>query len=92
MQTRIMKYFSRQLLVKHEFLRQFEGEGYKVAEREIDTLIDLNLFLNVVDMEPRSIQQVCSLWRKNHCTDFHRSLPFLPPFLPSAHKGRSTVP
>lgn len=73
MQTRIMKYFSRQLLVKHEFLRQFEGEGYKVAEKEIDTLIDLNLFLNVVDMEPRSIQQVCSLQRKNHgecsCTE-----------------------
>lgn len=88
-----MKYFSRQLLVKHEFLRQFEGEGYKVAEREIDTLIDLNLFLNVVDMEPRSIQQVCSLYRKSHCTTaFHLSLLFLPPFLPSAHKGGSTVP
>ena len=92
MQTRIMKYFSRQLLVKHEFLRQFEGEGYKVAEREIDTLIDLNLFLNVVDMEPRSIQQVCSLYRKSHCTAFHFPLLFLPPFLPSAHKGGSTVP
>lgn len=51
-----MKFFSRQLLVKHMFLRQFESEGCREAERQIDELIDLNLFLSIAGLEPRSIQ------------------------------------
>ena len=53
-----MKFFSRQLLVKHVFLRQFEGEGevYRQAERQIDALIDLGHFLSIADLEARSIQ------------------------------------
>ena len=53
-----MKFFARQLLVKHMFMRQCEGEGCREAERQINALIDLGHFLNTADLEPRSMQ-VC---------------------------------
>jgi hypothetical protein len=51
-----MKFFSRQLLVKHMFMRQCEGEGCREAERQIDALIEPNHFLNIADLQPRSMQ------------------------------------
>ena len=51
-----MKLFSRQLLVKHMFLRQCHGNSCSAAERQIDAHIDLNRFLNIADLQPRSIQ------------------------------------
>lgn len=53
-----MKYFSRQLLLKHRFLQQVDSESPRQAERELNSHIDLGLFLSVADLEPRSIQ-VC---------------------------------
>ena len=56
-----MKFFSRQLLVKHMFMRQCEGEGCREAERQIDALIEPNHFLNIADLQPRSMQ-VSAIW------------------------------
>ena len=61
LQNRLMKFFARQLLLKHQFLRQLESENgrcVREAEEEINTLIDLGLFLSVADLETKSIQ-VC---------------------------------
>jgi hypothetical protein len=55
-ETRLMKFFSRQLLVKHMFVRQCHGNHRATAEREIDDLIDLGLFLSVADLQPLSVQ------------------------------------
>ena len=57
-----MKYFARQLLLKHHFLRQLDSDGVgpSQAYRELNRLIDLGLFLNVANLEPRSIEvSVC---------------------------------
>ena len=38
------------------FLRQCHGNQCSAAEREIDELIDLSLFLSVADLQPHSVQ------------------------------------
>ena len=61
LQNRLMKFFARQLLLKHQFLGQLEpenGRSVRDADREINALIDLGLFLSVADLEPKSIE-VC---------------------------------
>ncbi|CAI8023236.1 hypothetical protein GBAR_LOCUS13589 [Geodia barretti] len=55
-ETRLIKFFSRQLLVKHMFVRRCHGNHCAAAEREIDDLIDLGLFLSVADLQPLSVQ------------------------------------
>ena len=78
---RLMKFFSRQLLLKHMFLREYqEGGG---AEGEIDNLIDLSLFLQIADLQPLSVQ-VCVSLSVCGCVS-------LPPLSPSAGETRAAV-
>lgn len=53
-----MKGFGRQLILKHQCLKQVEEEDMSVeeAEKELDKFINLELFLNVAGLEPRSIK------------------------------------
>lgn len=53
-----MRGFSRQLSLKHQYLKQAEeeGESLKEAKKELDQWIDLEMFLNVADIEPRSVK------------------------------------
>ena len=59
-QNKLMKGFSRQLLIKHNFLgkAQFsdDEEGFSLEDAAKSLEADLELFLQVVSFQPRSIK------------------------------------
>ena len=72
LQNKLLRGFSRQLIIKHHCLKQLsaeseleDGMSLDQASRELDQRIDLEMFLNVACLEPRSIKVraifICSL-------------------------------
>ncbi len=70
-QNKMMKGFALQLILKHQHLKQRSSSDDETdvlclaqddAERELDQLINLKQFLNIVGLEPRTLNV-----RKSSC-------------------------
>jgi len=54
-----MRGFSRQLLLKHNYLKKIsEDELLESVASELDELISLEQFLNIIGIEPKSIKVI----------------------------------
>lgn len=62
LQNKLMKGFSRQLILKHQYVKQIIEEGDLAplpvdrVKKELDQLINVEQFLNVIGMGPKSIK------------------------------------
>lgn len=57
LQNKLYKYFARQLGVKHSALQSVDSdsEAYSRAEQQLDELVSMNMFLDVVGVDPRAL-------------------------------------